>query len=188
MADKGFTKSAVPALSVCESPIEGKFIQAIFDYFASCPAVSFKYMDEPRSKSAVEFFSTTNPSAPRTLVLLQHRHPVLAGGRVDMLLRMRSQPYSADIAVELDGIRFHSSPEQSKRDRERDRALLYVGCPVMRFTGSDVYRADDAAQAAAHAINAVYMRLFGLFEAAELAESDAYDRGFMAAQEMRQAG
>ena len=42
------------------------------------------------------------------------------------------------IMVELDGHRYHSSPEQKKKDAEKDRFLTKHGYRVPRFTGSEV--------------------------------------------------
>lgn len=55
------------------------------------------------------------------------------------------------IAIELDGHDFHErTPDQAQRDKARDRQLLRdYDTPVIRFTGSEVYRdpfrcADEA--------------------------------------------
>ena len=42
------------------------------------------------------------------------------------------------IMVELDGHRYPSSPEQKKKDAEKDRFLTKHGYRVPRFTGSEV--------------------------------------------------
>ena len=47
------------------------------------------------------------------------------------------------IAVELDGVRHHTSPEDRRRDLARDRALAALGWVVLRFTYADVLRDPD---------------------------------------------
>lgn len=43
------------------------------------------------------------------------------------------------LAIECDGHNFHErTPEQAARDKSRDRDLLNLGYPVMRFTGSEI--------------------------------------------------
>jgi predicted transcriptional regulator of viral defense system len=49
----------------------------------------------------------------------------------------------ASVVVELDGLRFHSTPAQRQRDRARDRRLQLAGWTVLRFTWEDVTRRPD---------------------------------------------
>lgn len=58
------------------------------------------------------------------------------------------------VGIELDGHEFHErTPDQAQRDKSRDRQLFRdYGVPVIRFTGSEVYRdpfacAEDAYKA-----------------------------------------
>jgi very-short-patch-repair endonuclease len=45
------------------------------------------------------------------------------------------------LVVECDGHDYHErTKEQAARDRSRDRMLLAHGCPVVRFTGSEIHR------------------------------------------------
>jgi hypothetical protein len=47
----------------------------------------------------------------------------------------------APLAVELDGLRFHSSPKQRQRDVRRDRrVLIEAGVPVVRYNYLDIVR------------------------------------------------
>jgi very-short-patch-repair endonuclease len=56
------------------------------------------------------------------------------------------------LAVECDGHDFHErTREQATRDRGRDRSLMNLGIPVMRFTGSEISRNADACAAEIHA-------------------------------------
>lgn len=51
------------------------------------------------------------------------------------------------VAVELDGARHHTSPEDRRRDLARDRALAASGWVVLRFTYADVVRDPDGVRA-----------------------------------------
>jgi very-short-patch-repair endonuclease len=51
------------------------------------------------------------------------------------------------LAVELDGARYHSSPEDRRKDLARDAALAALGWVVLRFTYADVLRDADAVRA-----------------------------------------
>lgn len=47
------------------------------------------------------------------------------------------------IAIEFDGLRFHRSETQRRRDRERDRRLALAGWIVLRFDWRDVFDHPD---------------------------------------------
>jgi len=51
------------------------------------------------------------------------------------------------VAVELDGARYHTSPEDRRRDLERDTALAALGWVVLRFTFAEVLRDPDGVRA-----------------------------------------
>lgn len=42
------------------------------------------------------------------------------------------------VVIELDGLRFHSSPQQRRRDNRKDRRLAAAGWTVLRYTWLDV--------------------------------------------------
>lgn len=61
--------------------------------------------------------------------------------RVDLLIWFSYGKTVAGIAVECDGHDFHEkTKEQASRDKKRDREILKAGFPVVRFSGSDIYR------------------------------------------------
>ena len=139
--DKGFTNDAIPALSVCESPIEGKFVQAFFDTFYH-QAFGFKYESSDEYRLLVRFES----KEPRYCVYLlgiQASPAFLSGARVDFSVtifvpnRLKS---TIAAFVELDGAAFHASDEQRDRDRRKDRVAARNGGIVLRFSGSEVYK------------------------------------------------
>jgi very-short-patch-repair endonuclease len=53
----------------------------------------------------------------------------------------------AKLAVELDGAKHHTSPEDRQRDLARDRELAALGWVVLRFTYADVRRDPDGVRA-----------------------------------------
>ncbi|MCV2489578.1 DUF559 domain-containing protein [Geodermatophilus sp. YIM 151500] len=74
-----------------------------------------------------------HPSLPRGV----GQHRVIAGGVVFRLDRAWPE---VKLAVELDGARHHTSPEDRRRDLARDAALAAAGWVVLRFTYADVRR------------------------------------------------
>ncbi len=58
---------------------------------------------------------------------------------VDFIVSQAHGP-SARVAIELDGHEFHEkSKGQASRDKQRERAIISTGLPVLRFTGSEVF-------------------------------------------------
>jgi very-short-patch-repair endonuclease len=62
---------------------------------------------------------------------------VHAGGRT---YRLDLAYEAGRVAVELDGDRFHSTPEQRERDRRRDAALAAIGWVTLRFSHRRLHR------------------------------------------------
>lgn len=63
------------------------------------------------------------------------------GCRVDFLMWFRRGRHVSGVAIECDGHAFHEkTKEQAARDKDRDRRILLSGFPVMRFTGSEIFR------------------------------------------------
>lgn len=61
--------------------------------------------------------------------------------RADFLFTCIVKGNARRIAVECDGHDFHErTKEQAARDRRRDRAFQHMGIPILRFTGSELYR------------------------------------------------
>lgn len=61
--------------------------------------------------------------------------------RADFLLWFSIGRHHGGVIVECDGHDFHErTKEQAARDKRRDRDLLAAGYPVMRFTGSEIYK------------------------------------------------
>lgn len=65
----------------------------------------------------------------------------VAGYRVDFLLWFARGRELRGIAVECDGHDFHEkTKDQAARDKKRDREINVAGFPVIRFTGSEIFR------------------------------------------------
>lgn len=75
-----------------------------------------------------------------------HITPQASIGRyaVDFLVWFANGDEVAGVAIECDGHAFHEkTKEQAAADKRRDREILGAGFPVVRFTGSEIYK--DAA-------------------------------------------
>lgn len=90
--------------------------------------------------------------------------------KADFLLWFHMGRHIGGIAVECDGHAFHEkNKEQASRDKARDRTFLKAGFPVMRFSGSDIFKdplacAADVREALAPILDRV-SRDGGLFSA-----------------------
>lgn len=64
------------------------------------------------------------------------QHPI-GRYRVDFLIV--AEPYT--LVIECDGHEFHSSPDQIRRDRQREREIIDLGySDIIRFSGAQIYR------------------------------------------------
>lgn len=60
---------------------------------------------------------------------------------VDLAVWFRIGKLRAGLCIECDGHEFHErTKEQASRDKRRDREILSAGWPVLRFTGSEIFR------------------------------------------------
>lgn len=90
--------------------------------------------------------------ALRVLNVFSHRSLPRSVGQYRIVLAVgtvrldRAWP-EVKLAVELDGARHHTSPEDRQRDLARDAALAALGWVVLRFTFADVRRNPDAVRA-----------------------------------------
>lgn len=58
---------------------------------------------------------------------------------VDFALVSQVMPF-IDLGIEIDGHEWHEkNKEQAARDKRRDRELLLMNMPIVRFTGSEIY-------------------------------------------------
>lgn len=64
--------------------------------------------------------------------------------RADFVITISEGDLSHSIVIECDGHNFHEkTKEQAAKDKSRDRAMTLAGHHVIRFTGSEIYRASD---------------------------------------------
>lgn len=132
-------------LAVCESPIEVRLLIAM--RFMTCP-IFFRenYDDRPLIQAQVAFsqdnFLSRNPSEG-TEIFPQAQ---IGKYRADFLIvsKFVCGPTIHHVVVECDGHDFHEkTKEQAARDKARDRDMATLGCHVLRFTGSEIYRDAD---------------------------------------------
>ena len=65
-------------------------------------------------------------------------------GTVGATRENHHSPKLVKLVVEVDGHEFHEKTKtQASRDKDRDRQLLLADCPVIRFSGSDVFNNPD---------------------------------------------
>jgi hypothetical protein len=142
--NKGFTNDAIPALSVCESPIEGKFVQAFFDTMRRDGCVASYLPQTDVAKISVVFLFQGDDETTTKYILSVSVSPFWLGGkRVDMTLQVQTNVAKVNLAIELDGSQFHNTDEQRGNDRKKDRAMAANGFVPIRFSGKEVYADPD---------------------------------------------
>lgn len=89
---------------------------------------------------------------------------------------------NAAIGIECDGHEWHErTKEQASSDRARDRAILRLGVPTIRFTGSDIHRdADGCALEVMQTLEAVARASYSN------GEMDGFSRGYERGKAARQ--
>jgi hypothetical protein len=136
-------------LELCESPVEQILLAALFDRWGGYP--------HPKMKRLQCHFGADYPTYDGifTACCEPQRNITTWSGdkyRVDFYVYLtrfgtvgstQENHYSPELVrlvVEVDGHEFHEkTKDQASRDRDRDRKLMLAGCPVIRFTGSDVF-------------------------------------------------
>ncbi|GJM43456.1 MAG: hypothetical protein DHS20C21_02980 [Gemmatimonadota bacterium] len=115
------------AMHKCQSPIEELFALGLVSLAGEEEVLKFEHGNE-----------MGGPDYVRTLVFQQFE---ILNYRADFFLqRVCDHEKSVrQIVVECDGHDFHDrTKEQARRDKKRDREMQ-VYCPVLRFTGSEIY-------------------------------------------------
>jgi very-short-patch-repair endonuclease len=111
-----------------ESPAERRFLMGAFeDSGAPLREYEVKFFgDDIRVRSLID------PALVFRIILQESHYKA----RFDFVF----DTGSVRMAVEIDGHEWHErTKDQASRDRAKDRMFLSLGCPVIRFTGSDVY-------------------------------------------------
>jgi len=123
------SKLADEYAGLVESEIELMLLLAFLAYDFGCNVKTFKVIkqDDPIKDG---FLS----------VVPQY---VWENSRIDFCLLGKDSPEAPieRVFVECDGHEFHErTREQAQRDRAKDRAAQGAGIPILRFTGSEIYR------------------------------------------------
>jgi|SRR5690625_263154 len=116
------------AISDCESPIEK--ILAI-------------ELDRVAERSFLNIHPHFLPWTPQKEITLFEGTNREVNYRIDFMFQYYNHETGVNysFAIECDGHDFHDrTKEQASRDREKDRNLMLNGIPVIRFTGSDIYK------------------------------------------------
>lgn len=99
---------------------------------------------EDGCQSELEAMGVLNVFRHRSLPRSVGQFAVRLGDRGVLLDRAWPE---VQLAVELDGARFHTNPDDRRRDLARDAALSALGWVVLRFTYADVLRDPDGVRA-----------------------------------------
>lgn len=136
-------------LKLCESPVEQILLAALFNRWGGFVNVELKRLqchfgaDYPAYDGIFtaccepqKSITTWREKSYRVDFLVY----LTRSGTVGATRENHHSPQLARLVVEVDGHEFHEKTKvQASRDKERDRQLLLAGCPVIRFSGSDVF-------------------------------------------------
>jgi very-short-patch-repair endonuclease len=134
--------------SKCESPIEQLMAAGfLFEQMSNSTDSTVDYRAEPylQHKNILDRITPWFDS-PGSFDHVYVFPQVLAlDYRIDFMVYGLVATRLIGVAVECDGHDFHErTKEQAQRDKARDRALLSYGIPVMRFTGSEIFKNPQA--------------------------------------------
>jgi len=119
----------------CDSPIEQRLAGSLM-WLAVDPAGYAKadYFNDP----AEHFKMFTEFHNSEVLITSQYK---IGKYRADFLVWIAKGTQFRGVVVECDGHDFHEkTKDQAARDKSRDRAIVEAGFPVLRFTGSEIWR------------------------------------------------
>jgi very-short-patch-repair endonuclease len=110
--------------SLCESPIEV--------LLGASMMVGFNF-------TAPSYICIGHPSSETSVLVLVPQYQ-WEQYRIDFCIYPRAHP-STLVFIECDGHDFHErTKEQAASDRKKDRSIQQSGIPILRFTGSEIYR------------------------------------------------
>lgn len=139
-----------------ESPIEWAFLVA----FCACShEMGCGDLIHLSTKEEIKADLAREPDVGRVYIIPQAK---ISTFRVDFLLEMHAADIVSRLVIECDGHNWHDrTKEQAARDRSRDRILLYAGVPVIRYTGSEIFRcAAQCADEAWHILRSAWFHDF----------------------------
>ena len=122
-----------------QSPIEATFAWALAVIFEEIGGGQTQE-NEPASLFDIEMEWLGNPAPFHTYVFSQVK---IDRYRVDFLLayRIGGETQARFAVIECDGHDFHERTKaQAEHDKKRDRKLQELGFPVLRVTGSEIWR------------------------------------------------
>jgi very-short-patch-repair endonuclease len=143
-------------LRAVDSPIESAFVVAFFDYmfwtYESPPKFTKESIYPPTSFGVPVEYTELKPKLSavwsgnnrdmnrrfRCVLACGCQSPHIDRKRIDFVVQFTDESTTSTVCVELDGRMTHSSDEQKQRDRVKDRKMLTVGAPVIRFSGTEI--------------------------------------------------
>ena len=136
--------------ALCESPIERILLAALWGEALRQGVPGSSDSNEiyvwPDRAAAPEMrkWSTRAVREPYLIGFHLRCQVEIGNYRVDFLIHWFEPAYNIDlrVVIECDGHDYHErTKQQAARDKSRDRALQAAGFRVLRFTGSEIYRA-----------------------------------------------
>lgn len=117
----------------CDSPIEYLLMAALFFQTNGYEYLQFIEWD------FIEWNDGKCPESDMTSFVIPQSK--IGKYRVDFLIRTRVVNEVHQVIIECDGHNYHDkTKEQATKDKRRDREITALGIPVLRFTGSDIYK------------------------------------------------
>lgn len=123
-----------------ETPIERRLLTGLL----FCP---FGFYDELNEVVSVDELTPERLAQASSALIVPQAQIAELAWRVDFVVFLST--YDKDVrpprlVIECDGHDFHErTKEQAARDRKRDRDLQALGVPILRFTGSEIFRDVD---------------------------------------------
>jgi very-short-patch-repair endonuclease len=134
-----------------KSPIETRLRDAIRDQARSVPAHDLLLFDHTGDAHAVAAIDDGRVTAINSQQVIEPTDYGAGSTYCQLYRDVRIERYRADfllwldygdtfVAIECDGHEWHErTKQQASADRARDRALLRLNVPALRFTGSDIF-------------------------------------------------
>jgi len=126
------TPAVIPALSVCDSPIEGRLLQAMFDNWNFNGYIEDLHRDDVRPRISCLFWTEKTPIC----VFVQTELRDIPYRRVDFVI----EGMCCKFIVEADGVQFHKNERVMREDRKKDRIALLMGYNTLRFVGPEIWQ------------------------------------------------
>ena len=124
--------------SPTQSPIEDMLLGALL--WLEADWAGFPSFDHCGDGPEAPHYAKANRAPQEMHYVLTAQAPI-GSYKVDFLLWVTCGKEQGGVAIECDGHAFHEkTKEQAARDKKRDREILAAGYPVMRFSGSEVYK------------------------------------------------